>query len=406
MKFPRLNRSDRVIAAILVVMVILSALVSSMLLPTERQGSLFTQPSTFHNDESGAKAMWLAIDRLGYDHAQLRRTMTDTTLAPLDALFVLAPLVPFEEDEARTLRKWVENGGVLVYVPSVFDSLGWLETKQVGDRKMDDKSPRRIARTGEALSSDDPLLRGIEQLSTQPAIRFDAANPVKSNALHGATATTIWRDEDGAVLVRIKLGRGQILALGDSYPLSNLGLKDPGNAALLAAFLEATAGPQGNGTIGFDEYHHGYLQRDMSPVAMWKLLIHGGRGWGATQLIFAVALALFLAAVRFGAARDLFVRRRRQQGEFIEAAGAMLAKAGGVQLAWETMCRQYRSALARAVGLPATTPVHDLVEVAQQRGSGDLSILATTDAARIGHRDLLHMAQRCHDAIERLKRGN
>ncbi len=405
MKFPQLNRSDKIIAAILVLMVIASALVSSLLLPAERRGSMFEQPSTFHNDENGTKAMWLAIDRLGYDVAQIRRVITPTMLNGIDALFVLAPLESYEDDEVRSLRNWIENGGILIYIPREGDGLDWFSFKHVaGDF---DPAARRIARAGKELDSSDPLLAGIEELSTRPRLRFDENEPLhKQSKLMGATAKPLWTDEDGIVLMRVSLGRGQILALGDSHPLSNLGLKDPGNASLLASLLALVDGPERQGVIGFDEYHHGYLQRDVSTVAMWKLLIHGGRGWGAVQLLFTIALALYLATVRFGPARDVIVRPRRQQGEFIEAAGAMLAKAGGDQMAWDTMRRQYRQALARAAGLSATAPVADIIETVQQRTGTDLSALLNTDPARVPRRDLLPMAQRCHDAIERLKRGN
>ena len=163
-------------------------------------------------------------------------------------------------------------------------------------------------------------------------------------------AHAFWTDAQGIVGLRATLGKGAVVALADSYPLSNLGIAEADNGLLLGN-LAREMSARYPGQIAFDEYHLGFPQQDWLSLAMVKLLAAGPWRWAIGQALLACLLGLYAGAIRFGSPRDLARAPRRQHREFAEAAGRLLEQAGGGALAAEALYRHYRDRICRAAAL-------------------------------------------------------
>ena len=163
-----------------------------------------------------------------------------------------------------------------------------------------------------------------------------------------AEAHAFWKDEQGIIGLRAEFGKGTIIALADSFPLSNLGISEADNGLLLANVARELS-DRYPGQVAFDEYHLGFPERDWSSLAMVKLLLAGPWRWAIGQAILVGLLGLYAGAVRFGSPQDVTRKPRRQHREFAESAGRLLDESGATALAAETLYRHYRDRLCRLV---------------------------------------------------------
>jgi hypothetical protein len=91
--------------------------------------------------------------------------------------------------------------------------------------------------------------------------------------------------------------------------------------------------PKQSGAIVWDEYHQGFGESVSLGGVTLAWLVGTPAGWAILQLVGVVALALAVAAVRFGPARSVVERRRRSPFEHLDALAAGLEGAGGVDTA-------------------------------------------------------------------------
>jgi uncharacterized membrane protein len=357
-KLIQLSRTDRTLVGILLVLALLAALITWLAMPPKKEGRLVREPSSFFNTGSGTKAIYLVLERLGYNVTRLRVPMSKEVLAEFDALFILEPVVGLEKSERLPLERWVESGHRLVIAPGVrmfgatpgvwlFDN--WFNigppTNAVtaGDGKI--KQVR-----GDSLRESDPLFDGVRELVARGDFRFPLTGALKG-PLATANAQPIWVDDYGVVALRVPFGNGEIIALADTYCLSNQGIDEADNAIFLANLAREVTGGDRASTIAFDEIHHGFALADDPWVAMVKMMLAEYWGWGIIQATVVLLLALYAAGVRFGKPVDIVQKPRRQHGEFAEAAGRTLHDANAGVLAFRTLFAHYRAALAKLVHL-------------------------------------------------------
>jgi hypothetical protein len=417
-KLPRLSRTDRLLLGLLLPLALLAALATWWAMPPKKEGSWLGQPSTFFNDAHGTKAAYLALERLGVGVRRLREPIAAETLAGAAALVVLEPIEGLEKSETRALREWIERGHRLLVAPTVrpnplapssgfFDQ--WFRTAPPAQAVVEPDG-RITARSGVELDAGDELFAGIRTLVAGVDSRFPPGAAV-IGALARAPVEDLWQDRYGVVALRVRLGDGEIIALSDTYPLSNRGLADADNALLLGNLArELEAGDPG-GAIVFDELHQGFPLRDASWVVVARLMLEERWGWAVAQGVLVAALALYGAGVRFGAARDVVRRQRRRHGEFAEAAGRVLDAAGATGLAFETLWAHYRARLCRALHLPDDADDRALAGAAARTAALDLTPLVERAAAcrapcRPTRSQLLAMTSEMHRALEVLQHGN
>jgi hypothetical protein len=381
MKLPQLSKPDRLLLGIFVPLALVAALLAVLLQPPTKTGGAERNPSSFFNAAYGTKASLLVLRRLGYDVEQLRRPFSATTLARFDGLMILDPLASHADWEIAALRDWLRSGHRLIIVPhqgksgTPRDPEGlddWFQlqpVKQPVEQPVGGSPETLTTQFGEAAERDR-LLAGVERLTTGRQARFDATAPL-GRGLSSATAEVLWKDHDGIVAIRVPLGRGEIVALADAYPLSNRGLRDGDNGLLLANLARELAG-NSSGVIALDEYHHGFVEREASPQALLRMTLTGPWGYAAAQAILVGALALIAAGVRFGRPRDVVRLPRRRQREFALAAGGLLNDARATRLAYRTLAGYYRQRLCRAVHL--SCGIDDATLCRAVRKSSDIPI--------------------------------
>jgi hypothetical protein len=226
--------------------------------------------------------------------------------------------------------------------------------------------------SGSLIDGSEPLCAGIRELAAGSDYRF------RQSPLRGALAEmapkVFWKDDLGIVGVRATVGQGTVVALADAYPLTNLGISDADNGLLLGNLADQLS-EQYPGSVAFDEYHHGFAERDWSPVAMAKLMLSGDWRWAVAQAVLVGLLALYGRAVRFGSPRDVAHKPRRQHREFAEAAGRLLDEAGAVSLAAATLYRYYRDRLCRLVHLEPDADDDRLSRAVHDRSGQDIGEL-------------------------------
>ena len=337
MTVPSLARADRILLSIVLLVALLAALLHWLFVP-EKTGTVVRMPSTFFNVPSGAKAGYDVLQRLDYPATRLRRRISRETLNGVGVLFVLRPEVGLAREEVAALKEWIDDGHALVVVPGDAPSFAskaalagddeyldnWFEWNNVSPTNPTSGKFPMAELTPEPSKPDghDRLTEGLNQLTVPRNRRFTIKKPFHGYTDKAPAGKVFWKDEWGAIGVEAKSGDGTIVALADEYPFTNVGVSEGDNGLLLANVARELSAKY-PGDIAFDEYHLGMAERDVSEVAIAKLMLAGPWRWAVLQAALVGALALFAQAVRFGKPRDVVRKLRRQHREFAEAAGRL-----------------------------------------------------------------------------------
>jgi len=413
------TKRDVLLLGIVLVAAVVIALLTYVVLPPPRAGSVRAQPSTFFNEPYGTKAAYLTLEKLGFDVARLRRPIDTDTLEGLDGLVLLRPVVCLNENEDRVLRAWVRQGHVLLVSPGVDppDTGGgcagphdWFNYTRIAPTA-GSSGGQGLATTSfsEADKASFLLLEGIGVLRARTDLRFDPERPTEWPT-DDSPARVIWKDEFGAVAAEVTHGRGRILCLADVYALSNEGLGEGDHAVWLANLAMALTGDDPGARLAFDEYHAGFPYCQHSWIAVVHLLWDRRWGWSVGQGLAVAVLALLAAGVRFGRPHGVRRTPRRTQGEFTAAAGRLLHAARASDVALETLLGHYRSRICQVLQLSPHCVDSELADTLQRRGQATISELLSRAAARqttgaLSSANLLQLTQRLHTAVEALEHG-
>lgn len=426
MKWPQVARADLVMLGILLPLALLAALVTWVLMPPQPEGGFQREPSTFYNVSYGTKAAYLVLRRLDYPVERLRRPISPIHLHGVSGLVLLKPTVGLSDPELSALKEWVKQGHRLLVAPGrsrfAFQPGSYLEewfqsTEDDENGEADERTfrvgPRvktplgNLDPTAEGFDPNDPLCEGVGALTAGGGQRFVEGESWQGDPT-GTAVHEVWKDARGIVALRVEYGSGEILALADPYPLTNLGISEADNAVFLANLARALAGPE-MGAIAFDEFHLGKPLRDASWLAMVKLMLSGNWRWAVMQAALVGVLALFAAGMRFGSPRDVKRRERRQHREFAEAAGRLLYESGASHIAYQTLYHHYRNRLCRLVHRGADVANARLAEAVREAGSVEIgAVLREFDGQNshaVSQQQLLRMCQELHRAVETLEHG-
>lgn len=338
-------------AAIVLVLALTAALVGT------EGPSPSIYPSSYSAASDGAKAAFLTLQKLGYK--------TDRWLDPpqglgaQDSLFILAdPLIPPSRDERQALRKYVESGGKVLATGYTAGML----------------LPEAATAGNDALAVDwkdfpalfpGALTRGASSITLVPVAKWTGT---------ASRYIPLYGTAEAPVAVLYQLGRGQILWLAASTPVTNAGIQRSGNLELLLNF----AGSPQRTRIFWDEYFHGQGRSLTDYFARTPL------PWGLAQLGLLLTVALLAFSRRSGPVHPLERDSRLSSLEFIDTLGGLYQRAHAARGAVEVACQRFRFLLSRRLGLPLTARDGELDQAARQRLAVDglLDILQRCRAAQ------------------------
>ena len=419
--------------SILLLGALLVAVLHWLLAAPDKTGGLLPLPSTFFNVGTGTKAAFDVLDQLKYPAVRLRRRISSQSLAGVGVLFILRPATGLAPEEVSALDDWVQAGHALVVVPGskpesppdpsevsrndtyLDDWFEWQETPSVA-KKTEALPPAEKAAPLVEVESRDALMAGIARLAVPDGRRFAPKSPCRE-PLQDDSAHAFWKDQKGTIGLEVESGEGTIIALADDYPLTNLGIGE-GDDGLLLANVVREMSARYPGKIAFDEFHLGFAQHDVSPVAIVKLMLSGPWRWAAVQAALVGVLALFARSVRFGSPQDVVRKPRRQHREFVEAAGRLFEEAGAASLAAETLYGYYRERICTALLFDRHADDRQIQEAVERRaGAAAAAELRQAQEAMqrsrggqnrrnpIGRQELLALSQKLHRVAEALDHG-
>jgi len=209
-------------------------------------------PTSYSSGSGGAKATYLLLSETGYKIQRWERPLSDL---PLDSPKTLTVILA-EPDEAPTreererLKTLISQGGRVIAsgmfagtflpengsVPDILSGMTWYKATSL--------SPSQIT-------------RAAPQIVLAPRAYWQASG----------AAYPLYGDGDHTLVVKYSFGRGEVLWWAAATPLTNAGLKEPGNLEFFLACLgDQNRGNQKN-EILWDEYIHGYRQTLAASIA-------------------------------------------------------------------------------------------------------------------------------------------
>jgi hypothetical protein len=350
-------------------------------------GSQEETPTTYSTSSGGARAAYLLLKETGYKIATWEQPLRELKAGKGTTLVLADPSTAPATEDRKQLEAFLRRGGSLIatgtfsafYLPShdvIPDPIAGLSWKELPAL-----SPSAITRVAPRI--------------TMAPLAYWSDN---------SNITPLYGEADKPVVVKFKVGEGEVLWLGASTPLTNAGLKEPANLD----FLFAAVGDPVNSHILWDEFIHGY-QSHASSSKTNRII-----GWISLQLaLFAIATLLAYSR-RSGPVWMPAEETRLSPLEFVRTLGSLYqhADAGGVAV--DIWYQRFRYLLTRRLGLPVNASVGDLERATKSRWpSPEQEDPAFQETLRqcesyrydrnIRPAEALHLVQNLYDYAHRLK---
>lgn len=376
-------------AALLALLMVAGAVAAQVAADRDRTRSEGPALSSRDAGGSGALGLSLWLQRLGYQVRQVEGTQSVPDDS-IDVLLVLRPTQRFDQDQIRSLRAWLDEGGVLVYLPGFIASAAAIPPL-----------------SGDGLSDIIEVGRRIGPLAErgEAALPFFTVPPAAEFALRSDAALELWNDAWVPLIVgggrtfaaTRQYGSGRVYALGAEALLANDGVAHLDNPALLLNILERYPAAR---SIGFDEYHHGVISApdffDAARSSPW--------GWAIAYASVATFGFAVWGGRRFGPPVVPVRSPARSTGDYVTAFSGLLQRARAANWAQAHYAQLIRRGLARSHGIRADLPATSLASLLAARRAFDSDALAehltVLDGRPVGERALLGRVR----SVERILR--
>jgi hypothetical protein len=189
----------------------------------------------------------------------------------------------------------------------------------------------------------------------------------------GSSAVPLYGNQQEKVVVRYPHGEGDVIWIASATPFTNAGIREKGNLE----FLLAAIGDSKHTRVLFDEYVHGYGERDSRGskhplvTALWL-----------QSLLLALAV-LFTFSRRSGPLRPIPATPRLAPLEFVETLGGLYQQARAGSVAVDIYYQRFQCSMTRRFGLPPDATPEQLDRAARERSTlRDDAFVQTLHAAR------------------------
>ncbi|HYE80019.1 MAG TPA: DUF4350 domain-containing protein [bacterium] len=341
--------------------------------------------STLSMNTCGCAALYALAGALGLE-PQRRYSPAVEDLGPEVAQFwLIAPAEPLQPGEAEALLRWVSAGGMLVAVAKApligmqgLTPTGTLDTIEPflgADFVTIDLPPGVVADLQELpqllpgltlpqvgsqaplglrtypVSPNHPLTQGIGPLPAVPTAASQGWSVGVFEPAAGAGAGAwepLLASEVGTLLVRRRIGRGQILASTQPEWLANALLSAEAPRQLAARLLQARTR---QGATVFSEFHHGRHGELRGWRSLWAV------PWGRAVLWWGVVLllAMLSAGWRFVAIPPMPTPAPPDPAAYPEALGRLYHRARALELIHYNLATFYRRQAHGSRGQPGRT---------------------------------------------------
>jgi hypothetical protein len=338
----KLSRKDRNLlmgAGLVFVLLIITALLLS-----SNQQAQSENPSTYSAASGGAKAAYLVLTSGGYKVQRWEQPLSALPRARGQTLVLAEPNEASTREERERLTNFISEGGHVI-ATGVFAGTFLPENASVPDplsgmtwKTASSVSPSRIARAA-------PHIVLAPRAYWQP---FSAAYPLYGDGTH-------------AFVVKYPYGRGEVLWWASATPLTNAGLKEPGNIEFFLACLgNEKSGGQAN-DIFWDEYIHGYRQTLAASIA------HSAVKWLVLQLALLGLAVIATFSRRSGPLSAPVSGVRLSPMEFVETLGGLYQRADAASTVVDVCYRRFRYWLTRRLGVAGNISTDELAVVIHDR---------------------------------------
>lgn len=316
--------------------------VVALLFPNAREESSPGFPSSYSPAKGGAKAAFTLLGELGYQVEHWTEPPGNLPPPSQDTVVIIAsPTVPASSEEERQLRAYIEQGGRMLIT-------GMVSADMIGEKGVDPTPASGDEWPIFAAEQPAPLTLHAPEITMQSYVRWAHPRPGQQR---------YYGDREGATVVRLYIGKGEVIWWAGDSPLTNSGITRASNLAL---FLNSV-GPPGQARVLWDEYFHGVRW------GLWHYLAHSPLPWALLQLLVLAAFVIFTFSRRSGAMRPIVRESRLSPLEFVTTLGALYERRGEAAGALDIAYSHFRFMLTRRLGMPSTVPTADLIRSVQER---------------------------------------
>jgi len=340
-------------------------------------------PSSYSTASGGAKAAYLLLSQSGYDVRRWERTLTDLPKTNGTILILADPAEAPTREERESLKNFLSAGGRII-ATGMFSGTFLPENDSVPDALLGMTWKRASAVSPSAIT------RAAPQITIAPQARWPSYSP--AYALYG--------DGDEIVVVKYPYGRGEVLWWAAATPMTNAGLKEPGNLEFFLASMGGTRSP-----ILWDEYVHGYRETLESSTG------HSPVKWLLLQLALLGLAVVATFSRRSGPVSAPATDVRLSPLEFVQTLGGLYENAGTASVVVDISYQRFRYWLTRRLGVANNISINDLEAVVRNRLAPKddhiAAILRRCDGAKadpyLSESEALHLVQELDEYASRWK---
>jgi hypothetical protein len=298
-------------------------------------------PSSYSADSQGVKAAYLLLLEEGYNVERWEQSPAVLPEDASDTMLVLAsPFTPPSNEERAALQLYLARGGrVLVTGSTVSLFLPQADTV-----------PESMA--GPAWKTIEPQL--LTSLTRGGAIQMAPGSYWKQNSTRYLVH---YADGDRPVVVSYNVGRGEVIWWASATPMTNAGIRVPGNLALLLNSI----GHSKDTRILWDEYFHGYSE------SLGAFIVRSPLMFGLLQCFLLLGFVLLTFSRRSLPIRPAEEKSRLSPLEFVETLGGLYRRARATHAALEVPFTRFRTIVSRRLGLRADAPGDALAQAVRTR---------------------------------------
>jgi hypothetical protein len=315
-------------------------LVATALILAKGQNSAEEIPTTYSVGSGGAKAAYLLLMASGYRVERWEQSPSELPEAAGTTLILAEPSDAPTTEERNHLRQFVANGGHVI-ATGAFVGLFLPESGIVPDPLSGMTWKRLSAQSPSSVTHAAPEIT----LAPQAHWRLESF------------AVPLYGDGDKPMVVKYKLGKGDVIWWAAATPLTNAGLREPGNLE----FFLACIGSEPQTRILWDEYFHGYRRSLAASIQNSPVK------WIYLQFALFSLAVLLTYSRRSGPISIPAGETRLSPLEFVRTLGALYKQANAASVAVDICYRRFRYWLTRRLGMASNASVDELERAIRER---------------------------------------